>query len=913
MSKKLETIALHYVRRKKIKTLLCRMATHICQCKLEPLMCFSKMNKIQKVHELIAAIPKIPHCVHNVYMQYLEYIWEKLVLDNGFNNIKDTLEQLNINIDINKLVCENNKQSMININDFKNNYLYNIRPLNCILEVKNNETNFLNFCAMRPGFSELEGKLFGLCVEINQPVFTIRFFGIIDRDPVRLYRNALPMDLLYDDLKEKYNFDKKEIEPYVNCISYRDLVSMDVRNITNRVKLLRDRFTFYENADIESILGEYLFMTDAMKVEKINFLFELNFSNLANYLFNKKPFPEEFLDWNNQLKIILLKCGSPTQKKKPFKEPPYEERIDKMNTNDRIKNKALEKLKTMKGSSDTAPKAQKYLDGILQIPFGEIKNEPDLEDPGKELYNQFIKKFPNVEYKVYGANYMKLFEDFIQVPETKEFCIDAHFKMQCARDKQQDYLEKVQNIFENGVHGHDLVKTQLKRLIAQWISGGQSGIVLGLEGPPGNGKTTLIKSGLAKCLVDEHNKPRPVGFVPLGGSTNASSLVGHGFTYLGSTWGRIVDILMESKCMNPIFLFDELDKVSKTEHGTEIISILTHLTDSTQNGEFYDKYFEGIPLDLSKALMIFTFNDRSKIDPILLDRMTIIETKPLSQDDKMIVARKHLIPQITKLVDLEPSEIMVDDEEIETLICDYTCEAGARQLKKLLESLIQELNLRRLMEPDTRLLIDRFLINDVFRHKDKVRRESISDKPLIGQINGMWANAMGMGGVLPIQVDKTYTSKTLVLTGTQGDTMKESMRCAETIAFNLINNVDPNFNKEDLKYSLHIHCPSTGMPKDGPSAGGAICIAIFSFLSNRYIKSDVAMTGEIDLMGRITAIGGLEAKLYGAKRAGIKKALIPLENKPQFDRMVSEGKNPVDETFSVVMVDNISDALVHFV
>ena len=567
----------------------------------------------------------------------------------------------------------------------------------------------------------------------------------------------------------------------------------------------------------------------------------------------------------------------------------------------------------MKSSSDTAPKAQKFLDGILQIPFGEIKNESDLEDPGKELYNQFIKKFPNVEYKVYGANYMKLFEEFIQVPETREFCIDAHFKMQCARDKQQDYLEKVQNIFENGVHGHDLVKTQLKRLIAQWISGGQSGIVLGLEGPPGNGKTTLIKSGLAKCLVDEHNKPRPVGFVPLGGSTNASSLVGHGFTYLGSTWGRIVDILMESKCMNPIFLFDELDKVSKTEHGTEIISILTHLTDSTQNGEFYDKYFEGIPLDLSKALMIFTFNDRSKIDPILLDRMTIIETKPLSQDDKMVVARKHLIPQITKLVDLEPSEIMIDDEEVETLICDYTCEAGARQLKKLLESLIQELNLRRLMDPDTRLLIDRFLINDVFRHKDKVRRESISDTPLIGQINGMWANAMGMGGVLPIQVDKTYTSKTLVLTGTQGDTMKESMRCAETIAFNLMSHINPNFNKEDLKYSLHIHCPSTGMPKDGPSAGGAICIAIFSFLSNRYIKAYVAMTGEIDLMGRITAIGGLEAKLHGAKKAGIKKALIPLENKPQFDRMVSEGKNPVDETFSVVMVDHISDALVHFV
>jgi ATP-dependent Lon protease len=507
---------------------------------------------------------------------------------------------------------------------------------------------------------------------------------------------------------------------------------------------------------------------------------------------------------------------------------------------------------------------------------------------------------------------MKLFEDYINIEKTRSFCVDAHYEMQCARIKQQEYLEKVQDIFESCVHGHSLVKTQLKRLLAQWISGGQSGIVLGLEGPPGNGKTTLIKNGLAKCLIDQNNKPRPVGFVPLGGSTNASSIVGHGFTYVGSTWGRIVDILMECECMNPIFLFDELDKVSKTEHGNEIISILTHLTDSTQNNEFYDKYFEGVPLDLSKALMVFTFNDRNKIDPILLDRMTIIETKPLSLDDKMVVARNHLIPQISKLVDFEPSEIIISDEEIETLICDYTCEAGARQLKKMLESLIQELNLRRLMEPKTSLLIDRFLINDVFKHRDKVRRESISDKPLIGQINGMWANALGMGGILPIQVEKTYTSKTLVLTGTQGDTMKESMRCAETIAINLTTNESPNFNKEDLKFGLHIHCPSTGMPKDGPSAGGAICIAVFSFLCNKYIKQDVAMTGEIDLMGRILAIGGLDAKLNGAKKAGIRKALIPLENKEQFQRMINEGKNPEDEKFKVVMVDNIYEALNHF-
>ena len=214
---------------------------------------------------------------------------------------------------------------------------------------------------------------------------------------------------------------------------------------------------------------------------------------------------------------------------------------------------------------------------------------------------------------------------------------------------------------------------------------------------------------------------------------------------------------MECECMNPIFLFDELDKVSNTENGREITSILTHLTDSTQNHEFYDKYFEGVKLDMTKSLMVFTINDRSKIDPILLDRMTVIQTKPLSMEDKKVVTRKHLIPQITSKMDLNPTEIDIEDEQIEDLIYDYTREAGARQLKRLLESLIQELNLRRLENPTIDLTIDRFLVNDVFSHKDKVRAESISEHSLIGQINGMYANALGLGGILPIQVSSNMT------------------------------------------------------------------------------------------------------------------------------------------------------------
>ena len=262
---------------------------------------------------------------------------------------------------------------------------------------------------------------------------------------------------------------------------------------------------------------------------------------------------------------------------------------------------------------------------------------------------------------------------------------------------------------------------------------------------------------------------------------------------------------------------------------------------------------------------------------------------------------------------MEPDEIQITDTEVEELINDYTCEAGARQLKKLLESLIQELNLRRLCNPDTEMKIDRVFIHEVFKHKDKVRRESISHEPLIGQINGMWANSLGLGGILPIQVEKSYLEKKLVLTGTQGDVMKQSMKCAETMAFNLVIKEQSEFNKEEMKHGIHVHCPDTSMPKDGPSAGGAICIAIYSFLCNKYINQDIAMTGEIDLIGRILPIGGLEAKLIGSKKAGIKTALIPKDNEEQLIRLRNEKKSPEDDKFKVIMISHINDALQYFV
>ena len=286
-------------------------------------------------------------------------------------------------------------------------------------------------------------------------------------------------------------------------------------------------------------------------------------------------------------------------------------------------------------------------------------------------------------------------------------------------------MKTVREALNSSVYGHDESKDQLERLIAQWMTGKKEGTVFGFQGPPGCGKTTLAKKGLSKCLVDEDGNPRPFGFLPLGGSTNGAILEGHSYTYLGSTWGRIVDILMETKCMNPIIYIDEVDKVSNTEHGREIIGILTHLTDASQNNEFTDKYFSGIKFDLSKVLFVFSYNDQYALDRILRDRITEINIKPLSINEKLHIVKDYSFPEILEKVGYSKGDIVLDDEVIKYIIETYTNEAGVRKLNEKLFEIVREINLKRITD-DTLLLPynvsidyvkDLFVINQRFKLK----------------------------------------------------------------------------------------------------------------------------------------------------------------------------------------------------
>ena len=484
----------------------------------------------------------------------------------------------------------------------------------------------------------------------------------------------------------------------------------------------------------------------------------------------------------------------------------------------------------------------------------------------------------------------------------------------------QKYMSDTRQVLDKAVHGHDKAKRQVERIIGQWINGKNEGYSFGFEGPPGVGKTSLAKNGIAQILKDSENNPRPFAFIAVGGDSNSSTISGHNYTYVGSNWGRICDILMEKKCMNPIFFIDELDKVSRTEQGKEIIGILTHLIDPTQNTGFQDKFFSGIDLDLSKALFIFSYNDVDSIDRILLDRIHRIKFEHLNLKDKLVITRDHIMPEITAKMGLKDM-IEFDNDIIEFLIEEYTYEPGVRKLKELLFEIVGEINLEVLKNEKKYQIPIKVSKEDIkqkfLKDRTPVRITKIHKAPAVATINGLWANALGKGGIIPIEASfiLSGTMMDFKLTGSQGDVMKESMNVAKTMAWSLLENKRKKELVKDFDETkcqgIHVHCPEGATPKDGPSAGTAITTVIYSLLSDRKINNEVAITGEMDLRGNVTIIGGLDLKILGGIAAGVKKFLFPKQNVKDYEKLREryEDDDKIFDGISFYPVETIEEVL----
>jgi ATP-dependent Lon protease len=357
-----------------------------------------------------------------------------------------------------------------------------------------------------------------------------------------------------------------------------------------------------------------------------------------------EKFTEEELHYWNKIskteKQLLFKLEKELEKYE-FNEEPERFRILKIPVNLAIKNNIMQKLLQIEMMEPSDPeyfKLNRWLEGILKIPFGK----------------------------------------YIHLPVSKND----------NKDKIANFVSKVSDDMNSSTFGHTDAKNKIMQIVCQWISNPKSmGNVIALQGPPGIGKTSLVRNGISKALN------RPFHMIALGGATDSTVLEGHGYTYEGSTWGRIANILMESKVMNPIIFFDELDKVSGTKHGEEIIGVLTHLTDQTQNSAFNDKYFSGIELDLSRCLFVFSYNDESAINPILKDRLIRINLNGFTCEDKVSIAKEYILKDLVDNIGIEPKDVVFTDEILRKIINEYTEEEGVRSLRRCLETILLKLNM----------------------------------------------------------------------------------------------------------------------------------------------------------------------------------------------------------------------------
>lgn len=454
-------------------------------------------------------------------------------------------------------------------------------------------------------------------------------------------------------------------------------------------------------------------------------------------------------------------------------------------------------------------------------------------------------------------------------------------------------LEKSRKILDKEHYGLDKVKERIVDSLAVYKRNPEfNGQILCLAGPPGVGKTSIVKS-LAKSMGRKYVR------IALGGIHDEAEIRGHRKTYIGSMPGRIVEAVIKSGVMNPIILLDEIDKVGNDFKGDPSSALLEAL-DPEQNNSFADHYIE-FPLDLSRVLFITTANDVSAIAGPLYDRMEVIELNSYTALEKFYIAKKHLVKKEMIKHSLTSREFKISDDAINILIENYTREAGVRTLEKQIATLCRKATVSLESGAKSFKVTDKNI--EEYLGKKKFSDDLVSKEDQVGTVNGLAWTSVG-GTMLPIEVSVLDGTGKIELTGNLGDVMKESAKTAVSYIRSKASEygIDEDFYKNK---DIHIHAPEAAVPKDGPSAGLAITTAIVSELTGIAIKSNVAMTGEISLKGKALAIGGLKEKSMAAYKAGCDTVIIPQDNKKDLDEISDEVKQVID----FISVKNFDEVL----
>jgi ATP-dependent Lon protease len=573
---------------------------------------------------------------------------------------------------------------------------------------------------------------------------------------------------------------------------------------------------------------------------------------------NKEYFLKE------QLKQIQQELGADSQREEELETFRAKLEIKKPFMNDdaykEIK-KQIDRLSKMHPDSADANMLQGYLDWTLEIPFeNTAAKKLDINDVQKQLDTD-------------------------------------HYSLEKPKERIVEYFAVKELLDRRGIKDKE-----------------SKGVILCFAGPPGVGKTSLANS-ISKAL--HRNLVR----VALGGLEDVNELRGHRRTYIGAMPGRIVQGLIEAVQMNPVVVLDEIDKVARSFRG-DPTAVLLEILDPEQNNRFRD-YYLNFNIDLSNVVFIATANDVSSIPAPLRDRMEFIFLNSYTPQEKFEIARKYLIPQEIKKHGLKDDEVIFSDGAVKIIIENYTRESGVRNLRRRVADILRK-SAKKLLTEEGRIEIDEKNVKK-YLEKTVFEIEKSDEKDVVGQVNGLAWTSVG-GDVLKVEAVRIQGKGNMQLTGSLGDVMKESAKIAQSVVKVLIDedrlkiNTDSipltetekndNFSPEPSeiyrRFDLHLHVPEGAVPKDGPSAGITMATAIASILSDKKVRGDTAMTGELTLTGKVLPIGGLKEKLIAAFKAKIKTAIIPKKN---YERDLDELPEEVKDNMQIVPVSCIEEVL----
>ena len=573
----------------------------------------------------------------------------------------------------------------------------------------------------------------------------------------------------------------------------------------------------------------------------------------------------------------------------------------------------LQELKEKLAALDLTPDARKEVDRE----FGRL-SRIGRESMESQVIRTFLENVAELPWNERSREHLEL-------PEAQRILDEDHYALGDVKDRVLEFLavrqlrlqqEVAERAGESGAGQPEETKAEQK---AEEVAAGEStdvpqatatvpapnaptrgneddriakGPILLFVGPPGVGKTSVAKS-IARAMGRKYVR------ISLGGARDEADIRGHRRTYVGAMPGRIIDGMKQAGTKNPVFLLDEVDKLGVSFQG-DPASALLEVLDPAQNDTFVDHYL-GVPFDLSEVLFIATANFIQNIPGPLLDRMEIVEFAGYTEREKQEIARKYLIPRQFSENGVSPEQLTITDDALSEVITSYTRESGVRQLEREIGRLARKVARKIASQEVERITIERDMVDDLLG-RPKVHPEKKAREDEVGVATGMYYTPTG-GDIMFVEASTMRGKGELVLTGQLGDVMKESARAAWTYARShaaALQITDEMFDRD-----IHIHVPAGAIPKDGPSAGVTMASAVVSALSGRAVRHDIAMTGEITLLGRVLPIGGVKEKVLGAVRAGITRIILPKANEPDLEDLPKEVRDKIE----VFLVQELGEVL----